>query len=88
MFYWKSSSGGSETLDGLSSMSKAEILRGIVTEKLSTAAQEILAVVERTVAGYEEEASGFRREISRQKRQLELLLQPRVRLERKGESGR
>lgn len=88
MFYWKSSSGGPETLDGLSNMSKAEILRGIVTEKLTTAAQEILAVVERTVAGYEEEASGFRREISRQKRQLELLLQPRVRLERKGESGR
>ncbi|XP_030287005.1 zinc finger and SCAN domain-containing protein 2-like [Sparus aurata] len=86
MFYWKSSSGGSETLDGLSNMSKAEILRGIVTEKLSTAAQEILAVVERTVAGYEEEASGFRREISRQKRQLELLLQPRVRLERKARS--
>ncbi|XP_049424186.1 zinc finger protein 37-like isoform X2 [Epinephelus fuscoguttatus] len=84
MFYWmKRSSGGSDTLDRLGNMSKAEILRGIVTEKLSTAAQEILAVVERTVAGYEEEASGFRREIERQKRQLELLLQPRVKLERR-----
>ncbi|KAK9523136.1 hypothetical protein VZT92_019553 [Zoarces viviparus] len=65
-------------------MSKAEILRGIVTEKLTTAAQEILAVVERTVAGYEEEASGFRREIDRRKKQLEVLLQPRVSLERSG----
>ncbi|KAK9535422.1 hypothetical protein VZT92_007805 [Zoarces viviparus] len=60
-------SSDSETLD----MSKAEILRGIVTEKLTTAAQDILAVEERTVAGYEEEASGFRREIDRQKKQLQ-----------------
>ncbi|XP_017294931.1 zinc finger protein 665 isoform X2 [Kryptolebias marmoratus] len=64
------SSGGSEPLSG----SKTDMLRGIITEKLSTAAREILAVVERTVADYEEEASGFRLEISRQRRQLELLL--------------
>uniref|UniRef100_UPI0037E915FF zinc finger protein 37-like n=1 Tax=Semicossyphus pulcher TaxID=241346 RepID=UPI0037E915FF len=84
MFYWmKRSGGGSETLDGLGNMSKSEILRGIVTEKLTTAAQEILAVVERTVAGYEEEAAGFRREIDRQRKQLEVLLQPRVTLEKR-----
>ncbi|XP_071400437.1 zinc finger protein 835-like [Centroberyx affinis] len=65
-------------------MSKAEILRGIVTERLAAAAQEILAVVERTVAGYEEEASGFKQEIDRQRRQLDVLLQPRVKLEREG----
>ncbi|KAM4564999.1 uncharacterized protein V3H82_014096 [Fundulus diaphanus] len=75
MFYC--SSGGSDPLN----MSKSGILRGIITEKLSTAAREILAVVERTVADYEEEASGFRREIERQRRQLELL-QPRVKLPR------
>ncbi|KAM9425631.1 uncharacterized protein KZ484_011500 [Pholidichthys leucotaenia] len=63
-------------------VSKSDILRGIITEKLSTAAREILAVVERTVADYEEEASGFRREIDRQRRQLELL-QPQVKLERR-----
>ncbi|TKS93311.1 Zinc finger protein 84 [Collichthys lucidus] len=97
MFYWVKS-GGSDTVHGLGDsvhglgdsvhglgdISKAEILRGIVTEKLTTAAQEILAVVERTVAGYEEEAAGFRREIDRQRRQLERLLQPRVKLERRG----
>ena len=71
-----------ESAAGSSSMSKAEILRGVVAEKLTTAALEILAVVERTVAGYEEEASGLRQEIDRQSRQLELLLQPRVKLER------
>uniref|UniRef100_A0A3Q3A3A0 Zinc finger protein 287-like n=1 Tax=Kryptolebias marmoratus TaxID=37003 RepID=A0A3Q3A3A0_KRYMA len=57
-------------------MSKTDILRGIITEKLSTAAREILAVVERTVADYEEEASAFRQEIDRQRRQLELLQPP------------
>ncbi|XP_024143495.1 zinc finger protein ZFMSA12A [Oryzias melastigma] len=61
--------------------SKADILRGIITEKLSIATRDILAVVERTVADYEEEASGFRRRIARQERQLELL-QPRVHLHR------
>ncbi|XP_035984836.1 ATP-dependent RNA helicase ddx54 isoform X7 [Fundulus heteroclitus] len=75
MFYC--SSGGSDPLN----MSKSGILRGIITEKLSTAAREILAVVERTVADYEEEASGFRREIERQRRQLELL-QPQIKLPR------
>ncbi|KAK9523138.1 hypothetical protein VZT92_019555 [Zoarces viviparus] len=77
MFNWMKRSSDSD-------MSEAEILIGIVTEKLTTAAQEILAVVERTVAGYEEEASGFRREIDRRKKQLEVLLQPRVSLERRG----
>ncbi|CAJ1048323.1 zinc finger protein 567-like [Xyrichtys novacula] len=83
MYYWmRRSSGGSETLDGPGNMSKAEILRGIITEKLCTAAQEILAVVERTVSGYEEEAAGLRQEIDRQRSQLEAVLQPRVSLEK------
>ncbi|KAM9426676.1 uncharacterized protein KZ484_021513 isoform 2-T2 [Pholidichthys leucotaenia] len=71
-----------------SGVSKSDIVRGIITEKLSAAAREILAVVERIVADYEEEASGFRREIDRHRRQLELL-QPQVKLERieKGRTG-
>ncbi|XP_060922632.1 zinc finger protein 616-like [Limanda limanda] len=64
-------------------MSKSEILRDIITEKLSTAAREILAVMERTVSGFEEEAAGFRLEVEQQRRQMEALLQPRVRLERR-----
>ena len=86
MFYWTNEKPAeAETPDSVSNMSKAEILRIIISEKLATAAQEILAVVERTVAGYEEEASGFRREIDRQRRQLEVLLQPQVKLERRGQ---
>ncbi|XP_041820702.1 uncharacterized protein LOC121626322 isoform X2 [Chelmon rostratus] len=74
-----------ETVDGNSNMSKADILRGIVAEKLTAAAQEVFAVLERTVAGYEEEASALRQEIDRQRRQLESLLQPVVKLETMGE---
>ncbi|XP_008323118.1 uncharacterized protein LOC103389476 [Cynoglossus semilaevis] len=58
-------------------LSKVELLRAVVVEKLTTAAQEIMAVVERTVASYEEEASSFREEVDRQKKQLELLLETR-----------
>ncbi|XP_018518604.1 uncharacterized protein LOC108874563 isoform X4 [Lates calcarifer] len=72
-----------ETVAGVGNLvlSKAELLRVVVTEKLTAAAQEILAVVDRIVAGYEEEASGFRQEIDRQKRQLEVLLQPEIKVE-------
>uniref|UniRef100_A0A671UCF8 Zinc finger protein 835-like n=1 Tax=Sparus aurata TaxID=8175 RepID=A0A671UCF8_SPAAU len=64
----------------VSSAERAELLRGLVADKLSTAAREIFAVVDRTVAGFEEEASGLRKVIDLQRRQLELLLQPQVTL--------
>ncbi|XP_053717232.1 uncharacterized protein LOC128756590 [Synchiropus splendidus] len=78
----KDTPGSSRSVDRLGDVSKAAILRQIVTEKLSSGAQEILAVVERTIVGYEEDALGYRRELERQKRLLECLLQPRVKLER------
>ncbi|XP_030609611.1 zinc finger protein 2-like [Archocentrus centrarchus] len=59
--------------ESLAEMSKAEALRGFVTERLEAASREILAALDRLVAGYEEEALGFRQEIDRQRRQLELL---------------
>ncbi|XP_036948002.1 uncharacterized protein LOC119016336 isoform X1 [Acanthopagrus latus] len=55
-----------------SSAERTELLRGLVADKLSTAAREILAVVDRTVAGFEEEASGLRQVIDRQRRQLQV----------------
>lgn len=66
-------------------MSKGDILRGFVSERLAVATQEILGVVDRIVAGWEEEASGFRREIERQRRQLEVLLQQPLTQGRKGQ---
>ncbi|XP_041842118.1 zinc finger protein 502-like isoform X2 [Melanotaenia boesemani] len=65
------------TAQSLSEMSKAEKLRGFVTETLAAASREILTLFDTVVAAYEEEASGFRREIDWQRRQLELL-QPQV----------
>lgn len=56
-----------------SDMSSGGVLRGFVARKLAAASREVLALVDRIVAGYEEEASGFRREIRRQEEQLELL---------------
>ncbi len=65
-------------------MSKGEILRGFVTERLAAASQEILAVVDRIVAGYEEEALGLKQEIDQQRRELKALLQPQVNLNKPG----
>lgn len=54
-------------------MSNADKLRWFVTERLSAASREILAVLETVVAAYEAEASGFKLEISRQRSELERL---------------
>ncbi|XP_069031618.1 uncharacterized protein [Embiotoca jacksoni] len=54
-------------------MSRTDLVKGIITEKLTAAARDILTVVESIIAGYEEEASGFRQEIERQSRLVELL---------------
>ncbi|KAM4537364.1 uncharacterized protein PAE49_021702 [Odontesthes bonariensis] len=61
------------TAEGVSKMYKAEKLRAVVSERLDAATREILAILDTFVAAYEEEASGFRQEINRQRRQLEVL---------------
>ncbi|KAG7232589.1 hypothetical protein INR49_008362, partial [Caranx melampygus] len=70
-----------EAADRVGFMSKAEILRVIISERLTAAAQEIFAVVERTLAGYEEEVSGCRQEIDLQRNQLGVLLHRPVKVE-------
>lgn len=82
MLSW--TNGRNMEVDMVVSLSKVEILREIITEKLTTAAQEIFAVVERTVAGYEEEASSFRLELDRQRKQLEVVLHPDIKVEPTG----
>ncbi|CAJ1048233.1 zinc finger protein 260-like isoform X2 [Xyrichtys novacula] len=65
-------------------MSRAQTLRGFVSERLAAASREILTVVDRIVSEYEEEASGFRLEIDRQKKQLDVLLQAQATLKKAG----
>lgn len=55
-------------------MSKRDVVRRFVTERLAAVTREILEVVDGIVAGYEEEAAGFREEIEQQRRQQEVLL--------------
>uniref|UniRef100_A0A3P9JQ95 C2H2-type domain-containing protein n=1 Tax=Oryzias latipes TaxID=8090 RepID=A0A3P9JQ95_ORYLA len=59
--------------------SRAAALRGFVAERLSAASREILAVLDAAVAAYEEEASGLREQLRRQREQLlELQLTTRL----------
>lgn len=57
-----------------------EILRKLITDKLSTAVQEILAVVETTISGYDSEVLLLKHELSQHKRQLDSILLPEVKL--------
>ncbi|XP_033950285.1 zinc finger protein 771-like [Pseudochaenichthys georgianus] len=59
-------------------MSKIEMLRLLITQRLTAAAEEIFGVFGRTIAEYEEEISRSKLEIERQRRLLELSLQPEV----------
>lgn len=58
-------------------MSSAEVLREFVNERLAAAAEEIFGVFGRTVAEYEAE-------IDRQRRLLDLLCKPEIKLHRIG----
>ncbi|XP_042338454.1 zinc finger and SCAN domain-containing protein 21-like [Plectropomus leopardus] len=59
-------------------MSKIEMLRLLITQRLTEAAEEIFGVFGRTIAEYEEEISRSKLEIDRQRRLLELRRTPRV----------
>uniref|UniRef100_A0A8C6TJA0 C2H2-type domain-containing protein n=1 Tax=Neogobius melanostomus TaxID=47308 RepID=A0A8C6TJA0_9GOBI len=63
--------------------SRVDILRGLVIDKMTAAMQEILAVVEATVTGYEAELLLLKRELSHGRRkQQDAVLQPQVYLHR------
>ncbi|KAM6951599.1 uncharacterized protein FYW47_015126 [Aplochiton taeniatus] len=63
-------------------MSKTQLLRMLINERLSAAATEIFDVVERTIAEYEEEVRYSKRESARQRELLNSLLKPEIRLHR------
>ncbi|XP_034534523.1 zinc finger protein 69 homolog B-like [Notolabrus celidotus] len=62
-------------------MSQIEMLRLLITQRLTAAAEEIFGVFGRTIAEYEEEISRSKLEIERQRRLLELSMKPQVSLE-------
>ncbi|KAM7413805.1 hypothetical protein PAMA_018885 [Pampus argenteus] len=63
-------------------MSKVEILREMVNQLLMAAAGEIFGLFERTIADYEEELTCSKRENEYQRKLLEAVLKPEVRLHR------
>ena len=63
-------------------------LRAKLTERLTAAAEEIVALLEETVAEYEDRVERSEREICRQRRLLDAVLKPQVKLHRAGQSRR
>uniref|UniRef100_A0A665TZV5 C2H2-type domain-containing protein n=2 Tax=Echeneis naucrates TaxID=173247 RepID=A0A665TZV5_ECHNA len=57
-------------------------LRALLTERLTAAAEEIVGLLEETVAEYEDRAERSEREICRQRKLLDAVLKPEVRLHR------
>lgn len=60
-------------------------LRALLTERLTAAAEEIVALLEETVAEYQERVERSEREIFRQRRLLDAVLKPEVRLQAAGQ---
>lgn len=58
-------------------MSSLEFLRQFLSERLAAAAEEIFGVVSQTIVEYEEE-------INRQRKQLDLIWKPQIKLRRIG----
>ncbi|KAK9526599.1 hypothetical protein VZT92_015288 [Zoarces viviparus] len=63
-------------------MSKVQMLRCFVNQRLTAAAEEIFGVFERTIAEYEEELSRSKEEIERQRKLLDAVFIPQLRLHR------
>ncbi|XP_076610722.1 uncharacterized protein LOC143335307 [Chaetodon auriga] len=59
-------------------------LRALLTERLTAAAEEIVGLLEETVAEYEDRVERSEREICRQRRLLDAVLKPEVKLHRAG----
>ncbi len=60
-------------------------LRALLTERLTAAAEEIVGLFEETVAEYEDRVERSEREICRQRRLLDAVLKPEVKLHRAGQ---
>ncbi|XP_032365562.1 uncharacterized protein LOC116681743 [Etheostoma spectabile] len=63
-------------------MSKVQMLRGLVEQRLTAAAEEIFGLFERTIAEYEEELCRSKEENERQRKRLDAVFSPQLRLHR------
>ncbi|KAM6925900.1 uncharacterized protein PEZ65_009510 [Lycodopsis pacificus] len=63
-------------------MSKVQMLRCLVNQRLTAAAEEIFGLFERTIAEYEEERSRSKEQNERQRKLLDAVLNPEVRIQR------
>ncbi|KAK7889174.1 hypothetical protein WMY93_024734 [Mugilogobius chulae] len=61
---------------------KMDVVRALVTERLTAAAEEIFALVERTIVEYEEELCRSKEENQRKQQLLDALLNPQLRIHR------
>ncbi|XP_075947936.1 uncharacterized protein LOC142949929 [Anarhichas minor] len=63
-------------------MSKVQLLRCLVNQRLTAADEEIFGVFERTIAEYEEELSALKEQNERQRKLLDAVFNPQLRLHR------
>nr|XP_033466073.1 zinc finger and SCAN domain-containing protein 12-like [Epinephelus lanceolatus] len=63
-------------------MSKVQMLRSLVKQRLTAAAEEIFGLFERTIAEYEEEFCRSKEENERQRKLLDAVFNPQLRLHR------
>ncbi|KAM6925923.1 uncharacterized protein PEZ65_009540 [Lycodopsis pacificus] len=63
-------------------MSKLEMLRALVNQRLTAVGEEIFGLFERTIAEYEEELSRSKEDNKRQRELLDAVLNPEVRIQR------
>ncbi|KAF7645762.1 hypothetical protein LDENG_00198550 [Lucifuga dentata] len=63
-------------------MSKVQILRELVNQRLSAAVEEVVGLCERTIAEYEEEISRSQQQNVRQQKLLNAVFNPKVQLHR------
>jgi hypothetical protein len=65
-------------------MSKIQLLRVFLNERLAVAVDEIFGAVEKTITEYQEEVSRSKDENDRLQRLLEIALKPELKLHRAG----
>lgn len=65
-------------------MSKLDLFRDLIRERLTTAALEIFGAVEKTFAEFQEEIYNSKEESARLKRLLDIVTSPEIKIHRTG----